>query len=515
MHYMSNMYLMLYINLVILILFIAAILLSWHKPEEWLLKLDKKKHSLYIFYPVSHLILSKTNLYKILSKKKDITKYIKALYMNTKPELVIRLFWCRRVSAVLIILVAFNLLSLFSILSANGYSYLVNSKYIKRPEYGEGKTSIELQVKMINDEKSADKEKQQEYGPYNLVIPVNEQSYTEEELKQIFPKAYEYLKTKVLGDNTSTDLIYSSLNFIKTIPGTSISVKWMPDNYKLIRSDGSLINEDISSEGIWTNVTVILTYDLNNRKQSKEYVMSFKILPMQYGEEELLQKKLKEKLEQADDNTREDTYLELPEELSDYRLIWGENIKGNSITLLILGIILAVIAWISGEWELGKKLKQRKEQMLIDYPEIINKFTLLINAGMTIKQAWLKIADDYERITSGKGNKKRYAYDEILTTAHELKLGVPEYESYEQYGKRTGLIQYIKFTSLINQNLKKGTKGFTQQLMYEAEEAFEDRKEIAKRLGETAGTRLLGPMMVMLVIVLLMIMIPAFLSFKI
>jgi hypothetical protein len=506
---------MLYINLIILILFIAAILLSWHRPEEWLLKLDKKEHSLYIFYPVSHLILSKTGLYKILSKKKDITKYIKALYNNTKPELFSRLFWCKRVSSVLIILAAFNLISLLSILSANGYSYLVNSKYIKRPEYGEGKTNIELQVKMINDEKSADTKKQQEYGPYNLEIPVNEQSYTKEELEQIFQKAYSYLKSIVLGDNASYDLIYGSLNFIKTVPGTSINVKWMPDNYKLIRSDGSLINEDISSEGVWTNVTVILTYDLNNKKQNKEYSMSFKIFPRQYGEEELLQKKLKEKLEQADERTREDSYLELPKELGDYRLIWREDIKGGSTTLLILGIILAIAAWISGEKELGKKLKLRKEQMIIDYPEIINKFTLLINAGMTIKQAWLKIADDYERLTSGKENKKRYAYDEILTTAHELMLGVPENESYEQYGKRTGLIQYIKFTSLINQNLKKGTKGFTQQLMYEAEEAFEERKENAKRLGETAGTRLLGPMMVMLVIVLLMIMIPAFLSFRI
>jgi tight adherence protein C len=134
---------------------------------------------------------------------------------------------------------------------------------------------------------------------------------------------------------------------------------------------------------------------------------------------------------------------------------------------------------------------------------------------MTIKQAWIKIAEDYKSLDSQRRGIKRYAYEEMLTTVRELKLGMPENISYEQYGSRTGLIPFIKFSSLITQNLKKGTKGFTELLMQEAREAFEDRKEIAKRLGEEAGTKLLIPMMIMLIIVFLIIMIPSFLSFRI
>jgi hypothetical protein len=44
-------------------------------------------------------------------------------------------------------------------------------------------------------------------------------------------------------------------------------------------------------------------------------------------------------------------------------------------------------------------------------------------------------------------------------------------------------------------------------------EAFEERKEAAKRLGEEAATKLLIPMMIMLIIVFLMILVPAFWSF--
>lgn len=516
---MRKMYFMIYINLLILIVAVAGILISRRKPEEWLLKPDKKEHSLYFLYPLAYNILAKTGLYKRMAKKKDMSKYLGVLDNNIKPELACRLFWCKKLSAVIFIFLLFNIISLLSVLSADNPGFLINSKYIKRPAYGEGKTRLELWLKMISDT-SEDNINQRSYGPYELELPVNEQAYTEEELEQVFDKAYEYIKSAVLANNSSFDLIYDRLNFIKAIPGTSITVKWLPDNYRLIKPDGTLANEELAADGVWTNVTAVLTYAVNNIKSSRKYSMSFKIMPRQYSEEELLQKELGLQLEQAEETTGEKEYLELPEELTGYRLIWGEELKSSSSTLIILGLIAGVIVWIANDKELDKKLKQRKEQMLIDYPEIINKFTLLINAGMTTKQAWLKIADDYERLVSHKYHgdkrvKRRHAYDEMLLSARELRLGMSEIQVYEQFGRRTGLIQYIKFSMLLNQNLKKGNRSLTQQLIYEADEAFAERKELAIRLGETAGTKLLGPMLLMLLVVLLMIMIPAFMSFRI
>ncbi len=43
--------------------------------------------------------------------------------------------------------------------------------------------------------------------------------------------------------------------------------------------------------------------------------------------------------------------------------------------------------------------------------------------------------------------------------------------------------------------------------------AFEQRKNMAKRLGEEAGTKLLFPLFLMLGVVMAMIVLPAFLSF--
>ena len=52
-------------------------------------------------------------------------------------------------------------------------------------------------------------------------------------------------------------------------------------------------------------------------------------------------------------------------------------------------------------------------------------------------------------------------------------------------------------------------------LQMEAVHAFEERKALAKRVGEEASTKLLLPMFFMLGIVLVIVIVPAFLSIQI
>ena len=78
---------------------------------------------------------------------------------------------------------------------------------------------------------------------------------------------------------------------------------------------------------------------------------------------------------------------------------------------------------------------------------------------------------------------------------------------------KCNLFYYKKLVSLILQNLKKGSDGLREAMMNESRSAFEERKQTARRLGEEAGTKLLLPMMLMMGIVLVIIVIPAYFSF--
>ena len=67
---------------------------------------------------------------------------------------------------------------------------------------------------------------------------------------------------------------------------------------------------------------------------------------------------------------------------------------------------------------------------------------------------------------------------------------------------------------MTEQNLNKGTRGMQQLLKKEVEDAFEERKRIARKKGEEAGTKLLIPMVMMLAVVIAIVAVPALMSMR-
>ena len=108
------------------------------------------------------------------------------------------------------------------------------------------------------------------------------------------------------------------------------------------------------------------------------------------------------------------------------------------------------------------------------------------------------------------GKELRPAYEEMLYACRELHSGVSEASAYEHFGKRTGLQEYTRLSTLLAQNLKKGNSDLLERLREEAVRAGEEKLQGCKRMGEEAGTKLLVPMVLMLLVVMVMIMIPAF-----
>ena len=94
-----------------------------------------------------------------------------------------------------------------------------------------------------------------------------------------------------------------------------------------------------------------------------------------------------------------------------------------------------------------------------------------------------------------------------------MESGVSESEAYRRFGERCGQAKYKTFATLLIQNLQKGSRQMADMLERESTEAWEERKRKARVLGEAAATKLLVPMIMMLIVVMAIVMIPAFMSF--
>lgn len=226
--------------------------------------------------------------------------------------------------------------------------------------------------------------------------------------------------------------------------------------------------------------------------------------------EEQEKKDLVEKVARYNEEKADPDYYYLPDELEGKTLKWESpaDTSGVLLTGLFLAAAMAVLVMKGREEQV--QIQKRYEELLMDYPGLIMKFTLLVQAGMTVRKAFQKIAVDYGR---KKMKKPRTAYEEIRTACYEMESGVSESEAYRRFGERCGQAKYKTFATLLIQNLQKGSRQMADMLERESVEAWEERKRKARVLGEAAATKLLFPMILMLLVVMAIIMIPAFLSF--
>jgi hypothetical protein len=221
------------------------------------------------------------------------------------------------------------------------------------------------------------------------------------------------------------------------------------------------------------------------------------------------QELIQDKLHKSESESRQDKDIVLPDEIGGKSLSWSYKKSFTGLLFLIATPILILLLYYSKDRDLHKQVLEREEQMMADYPEIVSSLALLIGAGMTVPNAWNKIARDYKTRKEETG-RIRYAYEEMLFTIYEMESGVVQTTAYERFGRRCRLPRYNKLVAMLSQNIRKGAVNLPLILKEEAGDAFEDRKHSARKQGEKAGTKLLVPMMLLLGVTMVIIMVPAF-----
>lgn len=372
---------------------------------------------------------------------------------------------------------------------------------IQRNDYGKGSRTERLEAQV---------EGESEKIP--LEIDVKERQYQAAEVQEFFAEILETLDKKILGANESFQHVDQNLNLVSSIEGEPVEISWELDRYDLMNVKGEIMKDAIDPEGESINLKAVLTYTENEAYQAS-YQQAVCVFPKTAEAKDEVASEISEKIQiNQEENAAKETFA-LPKTVEGKKISYYFPFNSRGLVLVVMSILILILLWLLGK-QRGKELEdQRKEQLLLDYPELVNKLTLFLGAGMTVKRAWRKILQDYEN--SLKDHDTRYVYEEMKLTYREIESGVPETESYENFGRRCNLPCYLKLGALLSQNLRKGVKGLSEMLHIESLQAFEERKARAKRKGEEAGTKLLLPMFMMLALVLVIVIMPAFLTLQI
>ncbi len=491
--------------------YFALFILSYRKKKS-LVKCSKKSWEKDNRYGIKEGIFGDmaNYIYEVLLKgkmlhQKDVNESLFILYpeiggKEEKKNSYLRQFYIYKIRLWLFIVFAGNILAFCLWIGSRAESAMTEGRYISRNAHGMGSRELNLQVKTKD---KTEKNRQ------DIVLTVEEQGYEEAVVKNMAKEISILLPDTIRGMNASLEEVRDKLDLVSEVKGYPFRIGWESDNYARIYPDGTVMNEDVGAKGEIVNLTAAITY--GNYKE--EHIIPVHVFPPDYSEEEVWKKKIYDMLTSQEEKNRYEERMELPESIEGEKLIWSEKIEDNSGYLFLLICVGAGAVYLLQERRLREKVEDRNRQMLMDYPQLISKLMLYLGAGMTIRNAFQRIAAHYHK-EKQEGGDYRYVYEEMLLACHELDGGISEASAYEHFGKRCRLPQYTKLVNILIQNLRKGSSGILDALRQEAKNAFEERKNMARKLGEEAGTKLLLPMMLMLGIVMILIIIPAYFSFS-
>ena len=327
-----------------------------------------------------------------------------------------------------------------------------------------------------------------------LEVQISPRQYKPEEARALYQQILEELPGRILGENASLSQVEHDLELIREIPEYGVSLKWESSRPEFVDSYGRVNRQGMGEEKeeVWLRV------ELTDSHTSETYQLQAWVLPETTTPQENALLQLKERLKEEDYAQRYSPVLKLPEELEGKALAYRSLQEPVFASIAFLGVAAALMLVVKERSDREREIKERKNQLLLDYPELLSKMMIFLGAGMTARNAWEQMTEDYLRLRKLGKREKRWVYEEMYEACGQMKRGIPEGQAYLEFGRRCGLPCYTKFAGFLEQSRKNGAKNLREHLRLEMEEAYEQRKHEAKRLGEEASTKLLLPLFLLL-----------------
>lgn len=338
---------------------------------------------------------------------------------------------------------------------------------------------------------------------YNYKVEIPAQAVTEDEAAQYFEQAKKEIDDNFFDQGDCAEHVSHAVRMEDRYAGRMVSAKWSFDSYQYIDIDGKIRKDHIVSNAI-VQATALLSCGV----YEQEYVFSFVVVPPKLTKEEQLLNDVASAVS-VEGEKQGETYFQLPQKVDGVALKWEEPKRHLLVKVLFFEIIIVILLYFVEQEKKKTKEKERQDQMQLDYAEFVNKLLILLGSGMSLKQSMNRISARYLDKRQKNQTQKRYLYEELLITNYEMEDGESERQAYQKFGERIGLSCYNRLMRILIQNLRTGNRGLCELLGQEAAVALEERKALARKLGEEAGTKMLLPLIMMLGIVIAIIMVPA------
>ena len=327
-------------------------------------------------------------------------------------------------------------------------------------------------------------------GEKSLLLEVYPREYSSEEFEALADKAVDYAVSVIPGNNPDLMNVSSDLKLITSDETGTLSFTWSSLQPDVVGSSGRIY--EISEEK-----EVILELTITDGIHERMAEIPIRVVPEKMSEDE--EAKLMSSLEEYEKADRTEGSITFPKEINGQRLRVSRESSGKKQVLIYAVLGIGAIAYIChGLSELKERKGKRQEALRRQYYSFVSRLSLLIGAGINVKEAMRLASEGAEELAG-----------EVRLAVNQIDSGLSEEKAYLAMSGRMGIPEYTRLMTMISQNINHGNSKLLLLMDQEVKNAMNIRREHIRKKGETASEKLLIPTALLLVIVIGVIMIPA------
>lgn len=178
------------------------------------------------------------------------------------------------------------------------------------------------------------------------------------------------------------------------------------------------------------------------------------------------------------------------------------SLLGQEPILLVMGAVIGIVLALRPFVEAGRRVEKRKQQIITELPDMLSKLMLLVGAGETVQQALAKCLEGKEPYTHP-------LYKEWGVAVVSMRNGQPFSTTIEKFNRRCSVQEVSIFTTVLLLNYRRGGEHFVLALRELSYTLWEKRKAIARSRGEEASSKLVFPLVGILLVLMILVAAPA------
>jgi tight adherence protein C len=158
----------------------------------------------------------------------------------------------------------------------------------------------------------------------------------------------------------------------------------------------------------------------------------------------------------------------------------------ESMTLLLVLLIVATVGCYMPNIVLGRAIKARKREIFENFPDAADLMLVCVEAGLGLDAALIRVADEMKI-------KSRALTEEIHLTNLEIRAGSTREQALRNLGLRSGVEEINNFASMLSQADKFGTS-VGESLRIFSDDLRHKRQIRAEEMAAKLPTKMLFPM---------------------